>query len=58
MLQAGQKGEVASRLGGESLLSTTRNNLSHGVGDEGLIAREDGATLELVGSVKLGPLLA
>ena len=58
MLQAGQKGEVASRLGGESLLSTTHSNLSHGVGDEGLIAREDGATLELVGRVKLGPLLA
>ena len=58
MLQAGQKGEVASRLGGESLLSTTGSNLSHGVGDEGLIAGEDGATLELVGSVKLGPLLA
>ena len=58
MLQAGQKGEVASRLGGESLLLTTRSNLSHGVGNERLVAREDGATLELVGRVELGPLLA
>ena len=58
MLQAGQKSKVASRLGGESLLLTTRSNLSQSVGNEGLVAREDGATLELVGSVKLGPLLA
>ena len=58
MLQAGQKSKVASRLGGESLLLTTRSNLSQGVGNEGLVAREDGATLELVGRVELGPLLA
>ena len=58
MLQAGQKSKVASRLGGESLLLTTRSNLSHGVGNERLVAREDGATLELVGRVELGPLLA
>ena len=58
MLQAGQKSKVASRLGGESLLLTTRSNLSHGVGNERLVAREDGATLEFVGRVELGPLLA
>ena len=40
------------------LLLTTLSNLSHGVGNEGLVAREGGATLELVGSVELGPLLA
>ena len=30
------------------LLLTTLSNLSHGVVDEGLVAREDGAQLELV----------
>ena len=57
-MKAGQKRKVASRLGGKSLLLTTLSNLSHGVGNEGLVAREGGATLELVGSVELGPLLA
>ena len=57
-MKAVQKRKVASRLGGKSLLLTTLGNLSHGVGNEGLVAREGGATLELVGSVELGPLLA
>ena len=45
-MKAGQKRKVASRLGGKSLLLTTLSNLSHGVGNEGLVAREGGATLE------------
>ena len=49
---------MASRLCGESLLLATLSNLSLGVGNEGLVAREDGAQLELVACVQLGTLLA
>ena len=53
-----QKSKVASRLCGESLFLTTLSNLSLGVGNEGLVAREDGAKLELMASVEFCALLA
>ena len=50
--------KVASRLFGESMLLTTLRDFGLGVGNEGLVAREDGAKLELVACVQLGTLLA
>ena len=49
---------MASRLFDESLLLTTLSDFGFGVGNEGLVAREDGAKLELVACVQPGPLLA
>ena len=49
---------MASRLCGERLLLATLSNLSLGVGNEGLVAREDGAQLELMASVEFCALLA
>ena len=49
---------MASRLFGESMLLTTLRDFGLGVGNEGLVAREDGAKLELVASEQPGPLLA
>ena len=48
---------MASRLVGKKLLLATPRNLSKGVVEEGLIAREDGTQLEPVAGVELGPLL-
>ena len=56
--EGSQERKVASRLCGERLLLATLSNLSLGVGNEGLVAREDGAKLELVASEQPGPLLA
>ena len=58
VLKGSQKRKVASRLCGERLLLATLSNLSLGVGNEGLVAREDGAKLELVACVQLRTLLA
>ena len=49
---------MASRLCGERLLLATLGNLSFGVGNEGHVAGEDGAKLELVAGEQPGPLLA
>ena len=56
--EGSQERKVASRLCGESLLLTTLGNLSLGVGNEGHVAGEDGAKLELVAGEQPGPLLA
>ena len=49
---------MASRLFGESMLLTTLRDFGLGVGNEGLVAREDGAQLELMASVEFCALLA
>ena len=48
---------MASRLCSENLLLATPLDLSESIVKERLMAREDGAKLELVGCVQLGSLL-
>ena len=57
-LHRGDKVKMVNRLSCRSLLLATQLNLGKGVVKEGLMAREDGAKLELVTGVELGSLLA
>ena len=49
---------MVNRVSSRSLHLATQLNLGKGVVKEGLMAREDGAKLELVTGVELGSLLA
>ena len=57
-LHRGDKVKMVNSLSSRSLLLATQLNLGKGVVKEGLMAREDGAKLELVTGVELGSLLA